>query len=164
MLILKHSFFNRILDKASNFLSVILRKSVLHTIYCWLIKKIQQSYIAQWFLKPEKEIEVFESSKVVNKSMDISSEMIEKGEKYTHLSNFWRISESLKDEFLTKPIFVISIITLSAAITNTILWLIFREFTIFGILSRILIIIIALLGIKTKNFALKNIIPNILKR
>ncbi|MCK5630254.1 MAG: hypothetical protein KAI26_06560, partial [Nanoarchaeota archaeon] len=82
MLILKNSFFNRILDKASNSLAVTYKKSVLHTIYCWLIKKIQQSYIAQWFLKPEKEIDVFESSKVVNKGMDISSGMIEKGEKF----------------------------------------------------------------------------------
>ena len=164
MLILKNSFFNRILDKASNSLAVTYKKSVLHTIYCWLIKKIQQSYIAQWFLKPEKEIEIFESSKVVNKGMDISSEMIGKGEKFVQSSSFRRILDNLKDEFLAKPIFVISIIILSAAIVNTALWLLFRDFTIFGIFLRILIIIIALLGIKTKNSALKSIIPNILKR
>ncbi|MEA3515053.1 MAG: hypothetical protein U9R34_06240 [Nanoarchaeota archaeon] len=150
MLIIKNSFFNRILDKASNYLAVTYKKSILHTIYCWLIKKIKQSYIAQWFLKPEKEIDVFESSKVVNKGMDIGSEMIEKGEKYAQLSSLRSISDSLKDEFLAKPVFVISLIILSAAIINTALWLIFRDFTIFGILLRVIIIILAFFGLRIK--------------
>jgi len=148
---MQYSFFNRILDKISNIIPRIFEKSKSYAIFNWLIKKIKQSFIAEWFLKPEKEIDVFESSKVVKESIETGSSIIEKAEKYSRSSAGWNIIENLKNEFLKRPVFVISIITLSAAATNTILWLLFNEFNLSGLISRIVIILLSLIGLRVKS-------------
>ncbi len=149
--ILKNSFFNRFLDNISSAVSAFIKKSRLSRIGFWLIKKIKQSFIAEWFLKPEKEIDVFESSKVVKESIETGSRIIEKGEKYSRSSAGRNIIENLKDEFLKRPVFVISIITLSAAATNTILWLLFNDFNLPGLILRVFIIAAALIGLNIKS-------------
>ena len=151
MHILKDSFFNRQIDKISNNISRIFEKSRLYRIYCMFLKKIKQSFIAEWFMKPEKEIDVFESSKIVKTGIEKGSSIIEKGEKYSRSSALNNILAGIKDEFLARPVFVISMIVLSATAANTILWLLLKDFTLLGIISRILLIIASLVCLNIKS-------------
>lgn len=145
------SFFNEILNKIINKILKIFEISKSYIIFNWFIKKIKQSLIWSWILKPEKEIDIFEKSLVVTKIVKTGSKAVEKGERYVELSFIQEIRKSLEKEINVRPIFLASLIILVATLTNTILWLILREFEISGFLIRLILIMMAIVGFTMKT-------------
>lgn len=151
-----NALLNKKTKKFSDKINTAIEFSKLNKTLTCFSEKVKQSYIFSWLMKPEKEIDVFETSKVTNKVIDAGSEIINKGEQYTTKSSIFMIGKTFRDEFTTKPIFSISLIVFVATITNSILWLSFRDFEINGLIIRIIIIILSIIGLKIKSEKILN--------
>jgi len=143
-------YIDKSFDIISDNLSIYYKQSKLQNMFSLIFLKIKQSFLWSWLIKPEEDIDAFETSKIVSKSLDIGMYTTEKLESYAKESSSKNIFTSLAVEFNMHPVYITSILVFSAAAANMILWLIFNEFSISGLLLRISIIIISFLGLNIK--------------
>lgn len=148
---LKNSIIIIKTDKLSRFLEKAFEKSFISHLITWFFTKLRESSIGNWFLTPEEEVDVFESSKTMHYGVDVVETGVEKGRKYSSHSLGLNILMELFDYFSKYPVFVISLVVFSAAVTNTLLWLFLKEFDFFSLVIRLLVVLISALGLAGRN-------------
>ncbi|MGM5482288.1 MAG: hypothetical protein ACQESF_02390 [Nanobdellota archaeon] len=134
-------------DKFSGLLEKSFEKSAPLKIIDWIFLKLKESFIGKWFLRPEEEVDVFNSSKAMNYGVEIVDKALKKNKKYSRGSFIIRTAKEFISFFLEHIIFSISMIVLSAALANSILWVSFKDFELFGLIIRLIVIAISSIGI-----------------
>jgi hypothetical protein len=125
--------------------------------------KIVKAFWSNFFFKKcdklDRNIDIFTSSKFINKFFDIGFKITDKvkglffkSKLNIFLKNFWA-------EFSSKPIKLFSLFVISAVLTNLILTLIFKEFDLTLTLIKLFVIILCLIGLKI-NFNLDKLKQN----
>lgn len=135
-----------------SFIYKIYKKTTIRKIIKTVIVAIKSSFFARWLKKPERNIDVFEGSKIVNKTY--VEKPIEKGEKLFNRGFFGKQYKALYSYITKCPVRVVSLVVLGATLANIVVGLIMFPLEMFDVLTfsiKIIIILIALLGLNVKN-------------
>ncbi len=137
----------RLLDRLSASLEKAFERSKLYRVFAWLGVKLKESFIGQWFLKPEEEVDVFSTSRAMKKGVDIADAEVRKAEKAYKRSFAGGLISGLFREVQDRPVFAVSVVVVSAVAANTLLWLVLGEIDVFGLLVRLVVMVIGFLGL-----------------
>ena len=130
-------------------LTLWLDKSFAHSIpargISWLLQKVKASAIGRWFMRPDEELEVFSTSVAFDRSERVLSSSIDRLDKAAEASHSLSTLQGLYRKALEDPLKVLGLIGLVAVLTNTSITLSFGEAGSYGIVIRLILIVMFLL-------------------
>lgn len=152
--IYRHSFLNKtikgissLIDRISSFFSTMYESSFIFKLVKKIKLLVKESYIAHWFNKEEREVDVFSTSKIMHKSLNFSANILERFVGFSRFSKIGHLIKELGEVVLKRPIQCICLVVLSGVVSNTIFMLLFQRFTLHGLVIRLLIIVISIFGL-----------------
>lgn len=110
-------------------------------------KTLQKSFLWNRAMTPKQDTDVLDTSKVINASVTTGEISMDKIKNDYEGSFTLEFLEALYKTLLERPYVLMGIIILTAMITNTILWLFYRELSEAQIMFRVTLILFALLSI-----------------
>jgi len=111
-----------------------------------VVGRFHNSRIWEWF-KSEAHVDLFETSNTARGSFNLARSSLRKG-KQGFLGN---LSKNMFGLLFHKPLFIVSFVVLTALIVNTVLCLLFKEISMFGVVVRLLLFLMSFLGLQSRS-------------
>ncbi|RMF54570.1 hypothetical protein D6745_04850 [Candidatus Woesearchaeota archaeon] len=149
--IYSNSFFSNFLSNALNFINNSYDNSFVRLFFRKAAFFIRESSVAKWLMREEEEIDVFSSSKSLEKGISVGESVFCSAESAYKESFANNLVSGVAKELASRPVFSISLILFAAVITNSVLWLFLGDFKVSGFLARLALALASFIGLYSKK-------------
>jgi len=146
----------KFLIKLLNLVTKSYQNSYFYKIIHKLCIYINESSIWNFVIRKKGRINFIDSSIILRNSKQVFDDNMDIVELGLNPGTFNMLFKGIQRDIMKRPVFVISLVILSATSVNTLFWLVLKEFVWSGLILRMLLIICAVLGLYIK-FSLKNL-------